>query len=137
MAHSINVFRPIAWIAQGILLAANPDYINVEPRDILRIIESGRYLNIGRGSGVGSEAASDAMVQALSGSLLSPSDLEKTRDIFLHIGGSSNLSMDQFNEAIETIEFLANKECQISLILLSPDSMADVQVTVMTVRNTP
>jgi len=117
---------------QGITdLITTPGLINTDFADVKMIMADAGSALMGVGFGTGEGRALNAARQAISSPLLE-SAIDGARGILLNIGGGSDLSLFEVNEAASVIHEVAHPEANIIFGTVIDDEMGDeVRVTVI------
>jgi cell division protein FtsZ len=99
------IFQAIQGVST---LITSPGFIGVDMADIRSFFASGRYMRVGSGAGKGEKAVTDALTEALNAPILSPSVLYEAKGILFNLTSGPDLHMEQFEEAVETIQSMTN-----------------------------
>ena len=112
-------------------LITTPGLINTDFADVKMIMNDAGSALMGTGEGDGEQRATSAARKAVSSPLLE-SPIDGARGILLSITGSSNLTLNEVNEAAELVLGVAHPDANIIFGTVVDESMGDtVRVTVI------
>ncbi|HUV46766.1 MAG TPA: cell division protein FtsZ [Candidatus Bathyarchaeia archaeon] len=117
---------------QGISdLITSPGLINVDFADVKTIMSSAGSALMGMGVGTGENRAQIAARSAISSPLLDVS-IEGAKGILFNITGGKDLTMDEVNQAAETISGVADADANIIFGTVIDENLVDqVKITVL------
>ena len=112
-------------------LITTPGLINTDFADVRMIMNDAGSALMGTGEGNGEQRATSAARKAVSSPLLE-SPIDGARGILLSITGSSNLTLNEVNEAAELVLGVAHPDANIIFGTVVDEAMGDsVRVTVI------
>ena len=118
---------------QGITdLTTNVGEINVDFADVKTIMEGMGKAVIGRGISSGEDRMLRATHNAIESPLMQNTDIQGARGILVHVAGSSDMGLLEIDEAVSTIEELADEDATLIFGATTFESLQEnVAVTII------
>jgi len=109
-----------------------PGVINRDFADVKTTMAGMGYAVMGTAMGRGNNRAMDAAIAAMASPLLEAGAIDGARGILINITGSSNLKLNEVNEASTIIQNAAHEDCNIIFGAVLDERMGDdVKITVI------
>jgi len=109
-----------------------PGIINRDFADVKTTMAGMGYAVMGTAIGSGQNRAMDAAMAAMASPLLEAGAIDGARGILINITGSSNLKLNEVNEASTIIQNAAHEDCNIIFGAVQDERMGDqVKITVI------
>jgi len=109
-----------------------PGLINLDFADVKNIMSEMGLALMGTGSSSGENRAVEAAQKAISSPLLEDNSIQGARGVLLNITGSSDMTLDEINEASSLIQAEAHEDANIIFGTVVDESLADeIRVTVI------
>lgn len=126
----LDAFKPcddvLRQAVQGISdLITTSGLINVDFADVKAIMSERGMAMMGIGVGEGERRASEAAQRAISSPLLEEIDISGAKGVLVNITGSSNMTMDEFDEASSIIHEKVHEDANIIIGLVINEEMGD------------
>jgi len=131
----LDAFKPsddvLRQAVQGISdLITTEGLINVDFADVKAVMSVRGMAIMGIGVATGEKRATDAAQQAISSPLLEEIDISGAKGILVNVTGSSNMTMDDFNEVSRVIHEKAHEDANIIIGLAIDEEMGEtIKVT--------
>ncbi|MFO7984143.1 MAG: cell division protein FtsZ [Desulfuromonadales bacterium] len=131
----LDAFKPaddvLRHAVQGISdLITTSGLINVDFADVRSIMSERGMAMMGIGEGEGESRASEAAHMAISSPLLEDIDISGAKGVLVNITGSSNMTMDEFDEASRVIHEKVHEDANIIIGLVINEELGDrLQIT--------
>ena len=131
----LDAFKPaddvLRQAVQGISdLITTEGMINVDFADVKAIMSERGMAMMGIGLGEGDRRAAEAAQQAISSPLLEDIDISGAKGVLVNITGSSNMTMEDFDEVSRVIHDKVHEEANIIIGLVINEEMGDrIKVT--------
>jgi cell division protein FtsZ len=126
----LDAFKPcddvLRQAVQGISdLITTSGLINVDFADVKAIMSERGMAMMGIGIAEGERRASEAAQRAISSPLLEEIDISGAKGVLVNITGSSNMTMDEFDEASSIIHEKVHEDANIIIGLVINEEMGD------------
>ncbi|MEZ4600175.1 MAG: cell division protein FtsZ [Syntrophotaleaceae bacterium] len=126
----LDAFKPsddvLRQAVQGISdLITTSGLINVDFADVKAIMSERGMAMMGIGVAEGERRASEAAQKAISSPLLEDIDISGAKGVLVNITGSSNMTMDEFDEASSIIHEKVHEDANIIIGLVINEEMGD------------
>lgn len=126
----LDAFKPcddvLRQAVQGISdLITTSGLINVDFADVKAIMSERGMAMMGIGIAEGERRASEAAQKAISSPLLEDIDISGAKGVLVNITGSSNMTMDEFDEASSIIHEKVHEDANIIIGLVINEEMGD------------
>ncbi len=126
----LDAFKPsddvLRQAVQGISdLITTSGLINVDFADVKAIMSERGMAMMGIGLSEGEDRAADAAQQAISSPLLEDIDISGAKGVLVNISGSSNMTMEEFEEASTIIHEKVHEEANIIIGLVIDEELGD------------
>jgi cell division protein FtsZ len=126
----LDAFKPcddvLHQAVQGISdLITTSGLINVDFADVKAIMSERGMAMMGIGVAEGERRASEAAQRAISSPLLEDIDISGAKGVLVNITGSSNMTMDEFDEASSIIHEKVHEDANIIIGLVINEEMGD------------
>jgi cell division protein FtsZ len=126
----LDAFKPsddvLRQAVQGISdLITTSGLINVDFADVKAIMSERGMAMMGIGIAEGERRASEAAQKAISSPLLEDIDISGAKGVLVNITGSSNMTMDEFEEAQSIIHEKVHEDANIIIGLVINEEMGD------------
>ncbi len=131
----LDAFRPaddvLRQAVQGISdLITTSGLINVDFADVRAIMSERGMAMMGIGRASGERRAAEAANKAISSPLLEEIDISGAKGVLVNITGSSNMTMEEFDEASRIIHDKVHADANIIIGLVISEEMGDtIQIT--------
>lgn len=126
----LDAFKPsddvLRQAVQGISdLITTSGLINVDFADVKAIMSERGMAMMGIGMAEGEKRASEAAHQAISSPLLEDIDISGAKGVLVNISGSSNMTMEEFEEASRIIHEKVHEDANIIVGLVIDEDLGD------------
>ncbi|HEX9873499.1 MAG TPA: cell division protein FtsZ [Deferrimonas sp.] len=126
----LDAFKPsddvLRHAVQGISdLITTSGLINVDFADVKAIMSERGMAMMGVGIGEGEKRAATAAQQAISSPLLEDIDISGAKGVLVNISGSSNMTMEEFDEASRIIHEKVHEDANIIIGLVINEELGD------------
>ncbi len=126
----LDAFKPsddvLRQAVQGISdLITTSGLINVDFADVKSIMSERGMAMMGIGAADGEKRAADAAQQAISSPLLEDIDISGAKGVLVNISGSSNMTMEEFDEASRIIHEKVHEDANIIIGLVINEELGD------------
>jgi len=126
----LDAFKPsddvLRQAVQGISdLITTSGLINVDFADVKAIMSERGMAMMGIGIGEGEKRAAAAAQQAISSPLLEDIDISGAKGVLVNISGSSNMTMEEFDEASRIIHEKVHEDANIIIGLVINEDLGD------------
>ena len=126
----LDAFKPsddvLRQAVQGISdLITTSGLINVDFADVKAIMSERGMAMMGIGMAEGEKRASEAAHQAISSPLLEEIDISGAKGVLVNISGSSNMTMEEFEEASRIIHEKVHEDANIIVGLVIDEDLGD------------
>ncbi len=131
----LDAFKPaddvLRQAVQGISdLIITSGLINVDFADVKTVMSSRGMAMMGIGHSEGENRAAEAAHKAISSPLLEEIDISGARGVLVNISGSSNMTMEEFDEASRIIHEKVHEDANIIVGLVINEDLGDsIQIT--------
>lgn len=126
----LDAFKPsddvLRQAVQGISdLIIDDGVINVDFADVKSVMSERGMAMMGIGVAEGEARASEAAQQAISSPLLEDIDISGAKGVLLNISGSSNMTMEEFDEAARIVQEKVHEDANIFIGLVVDEDLGD------------
>ncbi|MCD6525758.1 MAG: cell division protein FtsZ [Desulfuromonas sp.] len=126
----LDAFKPsddvLRQAVQGISdLITTSGLINVDFADVKSVMSERGMAMMGIGVADGEKRASEAAQQAISSPLLEDIDISGAKGVLVNISGSSNMTMEEFDEASRIVHEKVHEDANIIVGLVVNDDLGD------------
>ncbi|MDY0213177.1 MAG: cell division protein FtsZ [Desulfuromonadaceae bacterium] len=131
----LDAFKPaddvLRQAVQGIAdIITTSGVINVDFADVKAVMSERGMAMMGIGMASGEKRASEAAHQAISSPLLEDIDISGAKGVLVNITGSSNMTMEEFDEASRIVHDKVHEDANIFVGLVVNEEMGDsLQIT--------
>ena len=131
----LDAFKPaddvLRQAVQGISdIITTSGMINVDFADVKAVMSERGMAMMGIGMAEGEKRASEAAYQAISSPLLEDIDISGAKGVLVNITGSSNMTMEEFDEASRIVQEKVHEDANIFVGLVVNEEMGDsLQIT--------
>jgi cell division protein FtsZ len=131
----LEAFKPsddvLRQAVQGIAdIITTSGIINVDFADVKAVMSERGMAMMGIGTASGEKRASEAAHQAISSPLLEDIDISGAKGVLVNITGSSNMTMEEFDEASRIVHDKVHEDANIFVGLVVNEEMGDsIQIT--------
>jgi cell division protein FtsZ len=131
----LDAFKPaddvLRQAVQGISdIITTSGVINVDFADVKSVMSERGMAMMGIGVAEGEKRASEAAHQAISSPLLEEIDISGAKGVLVNITGSSNMTMEEFDEASRIVQEKVHEDANIFVGLVVNEEMGDsLQIT--------
>jgi cell division protein FtsZ len=131
----LDAFKPaddvLRQAVQGISdIITTSGVINVDFADVKSVMSERGMAMMGIGVAEGEKRASEAAHQAISSPLLEDIDISGAKGVLVNITGSSNMTMEEFDEASRIVQEKVHEDANIFVGLVVNEEMGDfLQIT--------
>lgn len=131
----LEAFKPaddvLRQAVQGISdIITTSGVINVDFADVKSVMSERGMAMMGIGVAEGEKRASEAAHQAISSPLLEEIDISGAKGVLVNITGSSNMTMEEFDEASRIVQEKVHEDANIFVGLVVNEEMGDsLQIT--------
>ncbi|MDY0189798.1 MAG: cell division protein FtsZ [Desulfuromonas sp.] len=126
----LDAFKPsddvLRQAVQGISdLITTSGLINVDFADVKSVMSERGMAMMGIGVAAGEKRASEAAQQAISSPLLEDIDISGAKGVLVNISGSSNMTMEEFDEASRIVHEKVHEDANIIVGLVINEDLGD------------